>query len=192
MCNVCGKKVHKEANCQSDAMDRLKKKKIAVKDIGSFSLPSVFVALTTNNENVKLQLNTASDITSISIKTWRTLGYPAVKEANHIVRNPSGDAFLGKCISLVKNVHCILAVSIRNIPVTVEELKHASTEDSVIKKSYEICENEMAVLIVKRGLVGSISSIVNPCLMFNERRKSSQQFHPCHPGINRVKTLAGG
>ncbi|KAM3182671.1 hypothetical protein ACTXT7_011848, partial [Hymenolepis weldensis] len=41
---------------------------------------------------------------------------------------------LSRCISLEKDVCCILADSIRNIPVTVAEINHAPAKDSVIRK----------------------------------------------------------
>ena len=44
-----------------------------------------------NGQKIRMQLDTASDITLISRKTWEKLGSPAVRPLNYIARNASGD-----------------------------------------------------------------------------------------------------
>lgn len=58
-------------------------------------------------------------------------------------------------MSLEKHVYCILVDSIRDIPVASAEIKRFGKRLNH-QKSHEICECEMAVLILKRRLVGSI------------------------------------
>ena len=54
-----------------------------------------FVTLTIDGRKVRMQLDTASNITLISRKTWKNLGSPVVRQSNHVARNASGDV-LGK------------------------------------------------------------------------------------------------
>ena len=44
-----------------------------------------------NGQKIRMQLDTASDITLISRKTWEKLGSPTVRPSNHVARNASGD-----------------------------------------------------------------------------------------------------
>ena len=43
-----------------------------------------------NGQKIRMQLDTASDITLISRKTWEKLGSPTVRPSNHVARNASG------------------------------------------------------------------------------------------------------
>ena len=63
-----------------------------------------------NGQKIRLQLDTASDITIISRKTWEKLGSPAVRPSNHIARNASGDV-----LKLEGEVECQVCLGDRQI-----------------------------------------------------------------------------
>ena len=98
------KKGHKETKCKSGTKAASKNKVAAQKARPAKSLSVVsstyetdgingrqYVTLMINGQKIRLQLDTASDITIISRKTWEILGSPAVRPSNHIARNASGD-----------------------------------------------------------------------------------------------------
>ena len=47
--------------------------------------------MTINVRKIRLQLDTTSDITLISRKTWEKLASPAERPSKHIARNASGN-----------------------------------------------------------------------------------------------------
>ena len=98
------KKGHKETKCKSGTKAASKNKAAAKKSRPAKSLSVVsstyetdsinrrqYVTLMKNGRKVRMQLDTASDVTLISRKTCEILGSPAVRPANHITRNASGD-----------------------------------------------------------------------------------------------------
>ncbi|CAH8676807.1 unnamed protein product [Schistosoma haematobium] len=50
-----------------------------------------FVNLLVNGKLIRLQLDTASDVTLISKNTWHKLGCPSIRPTEHVARNASGD-----------------------------------------------------------------------------------------------------
>ncbi|CAH8598040.1 unnamed protein product [Schistosoma haematobium] len=50
-----------------------------------------FVNLLVNEKLIRLQLDTASDVTLISKNTWHKLGCPRIRPTEHVARNASGD-----------------------------------------------------------------------------------------------------
>ena len=47
-----------------------------------------------NNHPVRLQIDTASDITLISLKLWKSIGKPQLTSTKHVARRVSGDCVL--------------------------------------------------------------------------------------------------
>ncbi|CAH8442528.1 unnamed protein product [Schistosoma rodhaini] len=59
-----------------------------------------YVELVVNGVHVRLQLDTASDITLISKRTWNLIGCPQVLPTEHTARNASGDIL--KLVGIIK------------------------------------------------------------------------------------------
>ncbi|CAH8506937.1 unnamed protein product [Schistosoma turkestanicum] len=105
VCNRCQKIGHKSGFCQStqfifrrnsQSQRRYPRKPLAA----SRSLAAVFhtdastrrkfLTLSINGQLVRMQLDTASDITILSEETWRTLGQPRIKPSSQIVVSACG------------------------------------------------------------------------------------------------------
>ncbi|VUZ53785.1 unnamed protein product, partial [Hymenolepis diminuta] len=80
ICNVCGKKNHGEAKYRSDIEGEFEKMEVT-------GNRQQYVALMNNDKRVKLELNTAPDITLTSRKTWRSLSCPVLKPTNNVAQN---------------------------------------------------------------------------------------------------------
>lgn len=52
-----------------------------------------FATIVINEIPIRLQIDTASDISIISEESWQAIGRPALTETNHSARNASGDTF---------------------------------------------------------------------------------------------------
>ncbi|VUZ51573.1 unnamed protein product [Hymenolepis diminuta] len=86
ICNACGEGEGSiEAECRGNTKVQPMKTEVLTGD-------SVSVTLMTNDEEVKVQLDAASDTTLISRKTWRALDCQVPKLTNNVSRKASGDA----------------------------------------------------------------------------------------------------
>ena len=59
--------------------------------------------LMVNGVHIRLRLNTASDITLFSKRTWSLIGCPHVLPTEHTARNASGDI-----LKLVETIKCFV------------------------------------------------------------------------------------
>ena len=105
ICNTCGRKGHKETKCRSGAkvpsLNRTTAKKEARPSKSISVISSTYktdginqrqyVTLKINDQGVRLQLATASEITLISREIWKKFGSPAVRPSNHVTGNASGN-----------------------------------------------------------------------------------------------------
>nr|CAX83705.1 Gag-Pol polyprotein [Schistosoma japonicum] len=102
-CRQCHRIGHKEGHCQSkksqsksgsrntERHSQLQiKSTFATFKVG-FQSKRKFVSLLVNGKPIRLQLDTASDITLISKNTWRKLGCPRIQPTEHVARNALGD-----------------------------------------------------------------------------------------------------
>ncbi|CAI2724010.1 unnamed protein product [Schistosoma spindalis] len=102
-CRKCHRIGHKEGHCSSNKrkskcrsgnakqppQSQIKSTFAAFK-VG-FQSKRKYVNLLVNEKPIRLQLDTASDVTLISKNTWRNLGYPRIRPTEHVARNASGD-----------------------------------------------------------------------------------------------------
>lgn len=102
-CRQCHRIGHKEGYCSSDKrqskhrginvkrqLQSQVKSTFATFKVG-FQSKRKYVNLLVNEKPIRLQLDTASDITLISKNTWRKLGCPRIRPTEHVARNASGD-----------------------------------------------------------------------------------------------------
>ncbi|CAH8603980.1 unnamed protein product [Schistosoma rodhaini] len=102
-CRQCHRIGHKEGYCSSDRrqskhrgvkvkrqLQSQVKSTFATFKVG-FQSKRKYVNLLVNEKPIRLQLDTASDITLISKNTWRKLGCPRIRPTEHVARNASGD-----------------------------------------------------------------------------------------------------
>ncbi|CAH8612563.1 unnamed protein product [Schistosoma rodhaini] len=102
-CRQCHRIGHKEGYCSSDKRQSKHrgvkvtrqsqsqvKSTFATFKVG-FQSKQKYVHLLVNAKPIRLQLDTASDITLISKNTWSKLGCPPIRPTKHVVRNASGD-----------------------------------------------------------------------------------------------------
>ena len=79
-----------------------------------------FIHVTINDCLVRLQIDTASDITIISRSIWHTIGRPLIKPTNHTVKNASGDtmhlAGVIHCSVKFGNINCDGVCCISEVP----------------------------------------------------------------------------
>lgn len=111
-CTVCNKLGHKESVCRTRENLRSKPTKRPhqfqnkyINSIYSTRALSMadkrrYVELVVNGVHVRLQLDTASDITLISKRTWNLIGCPQVLPTEHTARNASGDIL--KLVGIIK------------------------------------------------------------------------------------------
>ncbi|CAH8601572.1 unnamed protein product [Schistosoma rodhaini] len=111
-CTVCNKLGHKESVCRTRENLRSKPTKRPhqfqnkyINSIYSTRALSMadkrrYVELLVNGVHVRLQLDTASDITLISKRTWNLIGCPQVLPTEHTARNASGDIL--KLVGIIK------------------------------------------------------------------------------------------
>ena len=102
-CRQCHRIGHKEGYCSSDKRQSkhrgVKAKRQSQSQVKStfatfkvgFQSKRKYVNLLVNEKPIRLQLDTASDITLISKNTWRKLGCPRIRPTEHVARNASGD-----------------------------------------------------------------------------------------------------
>ncbi|CAH8629503.1 unnamed protein product [Schistosoma haematobium] len=102
-CRKCHRIGHKEGHCSlnkrktkhrsENSKQRLNsqiKTTFATFKVG-FKNRRKFVNLLVNEKLIRLQLDTASDVTLISKNTWHKLGCPSIRPTEHVARNASGD-----------------------------------------------------------------------------------------------------
>ncbi|KER23306.1 hypothetical protein T265_08791 [Opisthorchis viverrini] len=116
-CSKCSRKGHKEECCRdnfrSSRKHRPDKRTQAEAVTATFRMKSPgrrkFVTLCINGTPVTLQLDTGSDLTLISKRTWNEIGRPPVEPTKCIVRNASGGSLklTGKlnCSVTFKGIH---------------------------------------------------------------------------------------
>ncbi|XP_055523196.1 uncharacterized protein K02A2.6-like [Wyeomyia smithii] len=99
-CNECGQFGHREGYCGSAIKSRKSTRqrgkasvhsKLVVVNVCSVHKRRRFVSVGLGGTNVRLQLDTASDITVISRNTWRKVGSPALVPATVNAKAASGD-----------------------------------------------------------------------------------------------------
>ncbi|CAH8540722.1 unnamed protein product, partial [Schistosoma mattheei] len=102
-CRKCHRIGHKEGHCSlnkrktkhrsensKQRSDSQIKTTFATFKVG-FKSRRKFVNLLVNEKLIRLQLDTASDVTLISKNTWHKLGCPSIRPTEHVARNASGD-----------------------------------------------------------------------------------------------------
>ncbi|XP_018402050.1 PREDICTED: uncharacterized protein K02A2.6-like [Cyphomyrmex costatus] len=98
-CQKCNTVGHKDGYCASTQRVKTKTnnetanqnvKTIKVNQVNS-NLTRKFVNISINNQPIKLQLDTGSDITIISEKIWSLLGKPTGCSTSHVARDASGN-----------------------------------------------------------------------------------------------------
>ncbi|KER28725.1 hypothetical protein T265_04513 [Opisthorchis viverrini] len=116
-CSKCSRKGHKEECCRdnfrSSRKHRPDKRTQAEPMTATFRMKSPgrrkFVTLCINGTPVTLQLDTGSDLTLISKRTWNEIGRPPVEPTKCIVHNASGGSLklTGKlnCAVTFKEIH---------------------------------------------------------------------------------------
>ena len=123
--------------------------------------------------------------------------------ANH--QTPTEETVIAN-IALEKDIRSILADSIRNIPVTADEIRHESKKDAVIRMAMNYVQKKWPASPVQGELLDLYNRrkalpVIDSCLMFKEsavippslrRRGLLKQFHSNHPGTNRMKAIARG
>ena len=120
-------------------------------------------------------------------------------------KSPDTDGSVIANIANEKDIRSILADPIRNIPATVDEIRHESAKDAVIRKAMNYVQKKWPAPPVQGELLDlnnhrKALSVIDSCLMFKERvvippslrRRVLKQFHSNHPGTNRMKALARG
>ncbi|XP_062698942.1 uncharacterized protein K02A2.6-like [Aedes albopictus] len=99
-CSDCGQFGHREGYCESakprkPGHRRFRKpdvsSKVVVVDVCSVQQRRRFVSVGLSGTDIRLQLDTASDITVINRETWRKLGSPALTPATVNARTASGN-----------------------------------------------------------------------------------------------------
>ncbi|CAH8670750.1 unnamed protein product [Schistosoma haematobium] len=111
-CTICNKVGHKELVCRTRESLRSKRTRRPhqyenkyINSVYSTLALSVadkrrYVELIVNGVHIRLQLDTASDITLISKRTWYLIGCPKVLPTEHTARNASGDIL--KLVGMIK------------------------------------------------------------------------------------------
>ncbi|CAH8529728.1 unnamed protein product [Dicrocoelium dendriticum] len=127
ICNRCGKRGHKESCClaKRPTMSGIRRRipvrfrchNEAKTVTATFKVDSVgrrkFTILKINDKEVKLQLDTASDITLICRDTWCMLGRPPLVHTDHTARNASGGI-----LKLLGELHCQVSFRDQHIRTT--------------------------------------------------------------------------
>ena len=124
-CKACHKVGHKEGYCncvtpKAKKQDFVKNPKrntiFSVLQLNGKSLRK-FLQVTILGKSIRMQFDTASDITIISKQSWLKLGSPELKPTNHSARSASGNmlSILGELTSTVqfkdvfKNASCFVS-----------------------------------------------------------------------------------
>lgn len=98
-CSDCGQFGHREGYCESaksrkpgsKRKKRVVSTKVVVVDVCSVQQRRRFVSVVLSGTNIRLQLDTASDITVISRESWQKLGSPALLPATVKAKTASGN-----------------------------------------------------------------------------------------------------
>ena len=125
-CQRCGRTGHKESHCKhsirpfTNPKAKTEKKSLGLLATFQVSAPEKrqYVSLQIDGQPVRLQLDTASDITIISQKLWHRLGRPPLISSTQTATSACGGA-----LHLIGEMHC--AMSFQDI--TVEGLCYVST-----------------------------------------------------------------
>lgn len=124
-CKDCGKMGHKEGFCDYDrskhAKSNLHPKKPTYKSKGLFATSKKeiasrrkFICVKINNRQVKLQVDTASDITVISMELYDFLGRPPSVHCTELANSASGHR-----MSLKFEFDCQMIANDMEVPVTI-------------------------------------------------------------------------
>ena len=91
-CYSCGRRDHKQSHCRSRLSNQVRSKSSAVfsTKASKFSARRKFINILINDVAVKVQVDTASDITIICYGTWKRLGCPEIMPTSYSARNASG------------------------------------------------------------------------------------------------------
>nr|CAH8866294.1 unnamed protein product [Trichobilharzia regenti] len=113
-CRNCHRFGHKEGYCTPQKNSSVRNRSSRFKPKQSPRVQTVFttskvefaskrkyITLDINGKRIRLQLDTASDITVISRTTWRKLGCPQILPTEHVAKNVSGDI-----LKLVGEINC--------------------------------------------------------------------------------------
>ncbi|CAH8856144.1 unnamed protein product [Trichobilharzia szidati] len=113
-CRNCHRFGHKEGYCTPQKNSSVKNRSRHFKPKQSPRIQTIFttskvnfaskrkyITLRINGKSIRLQLDTASDITLISRTTWRKLGCPQILPTEHVAKNASGDI-----LELVGEINC--------------------------------------------------------------------------------------
>ncbi|CAH8623518.1 unnamed protein product [Schistosoma rodhaini] len=115
-CTTCSRKGHKESHCKTRKRRQPKvyskrfkprtvKVTVAANRIGSHNRRK-YVSLKINGYDARLQLDTASDITLISRRTWEKIGRPRIFSTYQTAHGASGGI-----INIAGEVHCKVTVA---------------------------------------------------------------------------------
>ena len=135
-CSKCSKRGHKEECCTSQNTPSPKKRSSSrrfktqnrSKAILSTCkvVPQVrrkYVSVSINGSRVRLQLDTASDITLISRRTWRILGKPPLMPTTQTAKSASGTP-----LQIVGQINCVVSLDDTTIHGTCYLTEHASLD----------------------------------------------------------------
>ncbi|CAH8430770.1 unnamed protein product [Dicrocoelium dendriticum] len=116
VCHKCHKRGHKETHCrcrpQFKRARHTRPHSTVPKRFSNYSTVQAaysdehvarrkYVRVHLNGHQVRLQLDTASDITIISSKTWQNIGAPSINRTTHVALNASGDQ-----LNLIGELQC--------------------------------------------------------------------------------------
>ncbi|GAA55003.1 hypothetical protein CLF_106337 [Clonorchis sinensis] len=105
-CSVCNRRGHKESQCRTRKASQRRSQTRRSRSKRSQSEPRFnailatfdnqidahrkYVTIRANGSTIRLQLDTASDITIVSRRTWRKIGSPELRPTMNTARNASG------------------------------------------------------------------------------------------------------
>ena len=97
VCRDCGYKGHKESYCRPKQMPPTHRPTSRLNVVlATTSCESIhsrkYLTLKINDKVTTLQIDTASDITVISLSTWISIGKPTYRPTQHVARDASGSA----------------------------------------------------------------------------------------------------
>ena len=132
-CRECTQQGHKEGFCTPSVHQttnkrpynkcRLKRKTQSL--VATFLLNSKsnrkYVSVKLNSHPVRLQIDTASDITLISQRQWKTISQPPLTSSRHVARSASGE-----CVHIVRELPAVIKIEDKTASgkVYVADLRH--------------------------------------------------------------------
>ena len=108
-------------------------------------------------------------------------------------------------ITVENDVCLVLSNSVRSTPDTVDDVRQETANDEMLSRAIQFVKSKWPKCVLERELLDLYRrrcslSVVDPCLMiadwvmisFTLRERVLRQFHSCHRGISRMKSIARG